>query len=119
MVRQILANLLTNAVEFSEAGGSVSVEAAWRDGELAVSVTDQGIGMDDREIEIAVTRFGQVESPWNRRHRGTGLGLPLAIGLVELHGGRMEIKSRKGHGTSVAVLFPAHRVVSGQPGGVP
>src|SRR3546814_21125884 len=52
MVRQILANLLTNAVEFSEAGGSVSVEAAWRDGELAVSVPDPGLGMDARVIEI-------------------------------------------------------------------
>src|SRR3546814_11841571 len=58
MVRQILANLLTHAVEFSEAGRSVSVEAAWRDGELAASVTEPGIGLGDRGIEIADTPFG-------------------------------------------------------------
>src|SRR3546814_12299940 len=88
MVRQILANLLTNAVEFSEAGGSVSVEAAWRDGELAVSVTDQGIGMDDREIENAVTRFGQVESPWNRRQDRKGVVEGESVSVRGSIGGR-------------------------------
>jgi signal transduction histidine kinase len=67
--------------------------------------------MDETEIATAVTRFGQVASTWNRKHAGTGLGLPLAMGLVELHGGRLEIKSRKGEGTTVTVIFPAKRSV--------
>ena len=66
-----------------------------------LAVTDRGIGMDEAEIATAVSRFGQVASAWSRKHPGTGLGLPLAIGLVELHGGTLAIESRKGVGTTV------------------
>ena len=74
-----------------------------------VSVIDHGIGMDAGEIETAVTRFGQVASAWSRRHPGTGLGLPLAIGLVELHGGKLAIESEKGVGTTVTFTLPRRR----------
>ncbi|HSK40352.1 MAG TPA: HAMP domain-containing sensor histidine kinase, partial [Arenibaculum sp.] len=112
-VRQVLFNLLNNAVTFSPAGSRVDV-AAGRDGEaIMLSVVDRGIGMDEAEIAIAVSRFGQVASPWTRQHSGTGLGLPLSIGLVELHGGTLHIDSRKGFGTTVTVRFPPERSVSG------
>jgi signal transduction histidine kinase len=67
--------------------------------------------MDPHEVELAMTRFGQVSGPWTREHAGTGLGLPLAIGLAELHGGTLSIVSTKGVGTTVTVAFPASRSV--------
>jgi signal transduction histidine kinase len=73
---------------------------------------DHGIGMDPAEIETAITRFGQVASAWSRRHPGTGLGLPLAIGLVELHGGRLAIDSQKGIGTTVIFTLPRERALT-------
>ncbi|MGH7125136.1 MAG: hybrid sensor histidine kinase/response regulator [Stellaceae bacterium] len=108
-LKQILLNLVTNALKFSHPGGRVVLRARAVDDAITIEVIDNGIGMDDAEIATAVTRFGQVASTWNRRHAGTGLGLPLAIGLVELHDGTLEIKSRKGEGTTVTVTFPAKR----------
>ena len=67
--------------------------------------------MDPHEVELAMTRFGQVTGPWTRQHAGTGLGLPLAIGLAELHGGTLTVKSIKGVGTTVTVAFPPGRSV--------
>jgi len=110
-LKQILLNLVTNALKFSHPGGRVSLRARAVDHAITIEVIDNGIGMDDAEIATAITRFGQVASTWNRKHAGTGLGLPLAIGLVELHDGTLEIKSRKGEGTTVTVTFPVKRSV--------
>jgi PAS domain S-box-containing protein len=110
-LKQVLLNLVTNALKFSHPGGRVLLQARSQAGAIAIDVIDRGIGMDEAEIATAITRFGQVASTWNRKHAGTGLGLPLAIGLVELHGGALEIKSRKGEGTTVTVVFPAERSV--------
>ncbi|MGH6799482.1 MAG: sensor histidine kinase, partial [Roseiarcus sp.] len=104
-------NLVTNALKFSHAGNRVTLRAFDVEGAVVIHVIDRGIGMDEAEVATAVTRFGQVASTWNRKHAGTGLGLPLAIGLVELHGGKLDIKSRKGDGTTVTVTFPAERSV--------
>ena len=68
--------------------------------------------MDAEEVRLAMTRFGQVASTWNRKHPGTGLGLPLAIGLVELHGGQLRIASEKGVGTTVTICLPASRLLT-------
>jgi len=111
-LKQVLRNLVTNALKFSHPGGHVLVQAHSEGGAIVIDVIDRGIGMDEAEIATAITRFGQVASTWNRKHAGTGLGLPLAIGLVELHGGTLEIKSRKGEGTTVTVSFPAERSVA-------
>ena len=111
-LKQVLLNLVTNALKFSHPGGRVLLQARNAGGAVVIDVIDRGIGMDEAEIATAVTRFGQVASTWNRKHAGTGLGLPLAIGLVELHGGTLEIKSRKGEGTTVTVSFPAERSVA-------
>jgi PAS domain S-box-containing protein len=110
-LKQVLLNLVTNAVKFSEAGDRVLLSARFDAEGYHVSVTDHGIGMDAAEIETAVTRFGQVASAWSRRHPGTGLGLPLAIGLVELHGGRLGIESQKGVGTTVTFTLPRERAL--------
>ena len=80
------------------------------DGSVYVSVTDTGIGMDEDEVSMALSAFGQVDSGLDRKHEGTGLGLPLTKGLMELHGGTLEVKSTKGHGTTVTLIFPKERV---------
>ena len=110
-LKQVLLNLLTNAVKFTGSGGSVTL---WvrraEDGGIAFVVCDTGIGMTADEIEIALQPFGQLDSGFNRRHDGTGLGLPLARSLVELHGGSMRIDSEKGLGTTVTVLISASHI---------
>ncbi|HUZ73481.1 MAG TPA: ATP-binding protein [Stellaceae bacterium] len=113
-LKQVLLNLVTNAIKFSHAGGRVVLRARLGPDGLFVAVSDNGIGMDEDEVATAVSRFGQVASAWSRKHPGTGLGLPLAIGLVELHGGNLNIESRKGVGTVVTVRLPRERLVRRQ-----
>jgi len=108
-LKQIVLNLLVNAIKFSHPGGKVAILLRNIDGAIAIAVTDHGIGMDGPEVELAMTRFGQVASAWTRRHDGTGLGLPLAIALTEMHGGALSIHSTKGVGTTVTVTFPRER----------
>ena len=106
-LKQILVNLLTNAVKFTPEGGQVSLAVGYdRLGALSFSVTDTGIGMSEDDIAKALTPFGQVGSVLTRSHEGTGLGLPLTKGLVEAHGGSLEIRSRPGAGTTVTVRLP-------------
>ncbi len=111
-LKQVLLNLITNAIKFSEAGARVLLSARFDEEGFHVSVADHGIGMDQTEVETAITRFGQVASPWSRRHPGTGLGLPLAIGLVELHGGKLRIQSQKNVGTTVTFSLPRARAIA-------
>jgi two-component system cell cycle sensor histidine kinase PleC len=108
-VKQIVLNLLTNAIKFSGSGDEVGIVLGCDAGSISIAVIDHGIGMDEREVQLAMTRFGQVTGPWVRQHAGTGLGLPLAIGLAELHGGKVQVQSRKEAGTTVTVTFPAER----------
>jgi len=112
MMRQILINLLGNAIKFTPAGGTVHVGAEPAGGGYAITVHDTGIGMSEEDIAQALTPFGQVGNQMNMRHAGTGLGLPLAKAMVELHGGTMEIVSAPGQGTSVVLTFPASRMAS-------
>ncbi|MBL8687966.1 MAG: PAS-domain containing protein [Rhodospirillaceae bacterium] len=112
-LRQILTNLLTNAVKFTPPGGRVAVRADLdTEGRLAISVKDTGIGMSRDEIAVALTPFGQIANPMTRTHDGTGLGLPLAKTLAELHGGELDIASTPGAGTAVTVTLPARRRVT-------
>jgi len=110
-VRQVLLNLLSNAVKFTPAGGGVTVEGGLSpDGWLMLSVVDTGIGMDPPGVETALSTFGQIDSGLSRRYEGSGLGLPLAANLVQLHGGVLGIDSQPGKGTRVTIAFPAGRV---------
>lgn len=111
MVRQILINLLGNAVKFTTPGGSVRLSTGFNvAGRFQFTVTDTGIGMSDEDIEVALSVFGQVEDHLTKTRQGTGLGLPLAKKLVELHGGAMTIKSKKGAGTTITVTLPGTRI---------
>ena len=114
-VRQILLNLLSNAVKFTPKGGDVRVSSFCEDGGLTVAVSDSGIGMAAEEIPKALETFGQIDSMLSRQYEGTGLGLPLAKRLINLHGGTLSIESKPGLGTTVTILFPSERVVRPMP----
>ena len=112
-LKRVLINLLANAVKFSAPGGVVVVRSAFdAQGGFAISVSDQGIGMAPEEIPIALTPFRQVNSGLQRKYEGTGLGLPIAKELVEMHGGTLAIDSAPGVGTTVTILLPAARVMA-------
>ena len=111
-LRQALINLLSNAVKFTPDGGRVTLRLELApDGGLVISVSDSGIGMSPDDITIALEPFGQVDNALAKHYEGTGIGLPLAKRLVELHGGTLEIESVKNRGTTVRMRLPANRVV--------
>ncbi len=115
MIRQIMINLIGNAIKFTPAGGFVEVAGAELPcGGYAVTVRDSGIGMSKDDIAKALTPFGQVENKMTATHSGTGLGLPLAKAMLELHGGALEIESEPGRGTIVVLKFPASRMNYGR-----
>ncbi|MBI2718976.1 MAG: sensor histidine kinase [Rhizobiales bacterium] len=106
-VKQILINLLSNAVKFTPDGGRIRIECTLlQEGYAAISVTDTGVGMNPAEVETAMRPFGQVDTTFNKRHEGTGLGLPIAYALARLHSGDLRIESQKGAGTRVTVILP-------------
>jgi signal transduction histidine kinase len=111
-LRQILINLLANAVKFTPEGGEVRVTSIRRNGGLAISVSDTGIGMAPEDIPRALAPFGQIESKVRRKQEGTGLGLPLAKRFVELHGGIFTIDSTLNSGTTVTFLLPRSRMIA-------
>jgi len=106
-IKQVLVNLLSNAVKFTPEGGSVTLDVRLDKGGAArFTITDTGIGMDETGIEIAFKPFSQVDSALSRKYEGSGLGLPLARGLVESLGGVLELESKPGVGTKVSVRLP-------------
>jgi signal transduction histidine kinase len=105
-VRQILINLLSNAVKFTPEGGQVSVAAVPANGMVEVSVTDTGIGIAPEDQEAIFEEFRQASSDYARKREGTGLGLTLARKFVELHGGRIWVKSQVGQGSTFTFTLP-------------
>jgi signal transduction histidine kinase len=114
-IRQILLNLMSNATKFTHPGGSVHVSAHLGAGGMTISVADTGIGIAKDDIPKALERFGQVDSRLARKYQGTGLGLPLAKQLTELHGGNFELKSAEGVGTTVTFTLPPERIIEHAP----
>jgi signal transduction histidine kinase len=111
-MRQIVLNLLSNSVKFTPAGGRVTLDVAVApEGGLQIVVRDTGIGMGEDDIAKALEPFGQVGDVMTRQTGGTGLGLPLTVNLVELHGGTLAIASAPGQGTAVTLTFPVERTV--------
>lgn len=108
--QQILLNLMSNAVKFTPTGGRVSLSASIEADGAVITVEDTGIGMKAEDIPIALEPFRQIDGALSRRFDGTGLGLPLAKALVELHGGRLEIQSAPAAGTMVRILLPLERM---------
>jgi two-component system, cell cycle sensor histidine kinase PleC len=112
-LRQIFTNIISNAIKFTPRGGTIKIEGLrTKSGGVGVLVRDSGVGMTADEIKIAMTPFGQVDAGHARWREGTGLGLPIAKALVELHGGQIELRSKKGSGTEVAIILPSRNSVS-------
>ncbi|HWJ75404.1 MAG TPA: ATP-binding protein [Kaistia sp.] len=113
-IRQIVLNLVSNAVKFTLAGGQVIVSTAMEPhGEVTLRIRDTGIGMSEKDIETALKPFRQLSSSRERRSDGTGLGLPLTKALVEANRAAFAIDSSVGQGTLIRITFPATRVLAG------
>jgi signal transduction histidine kinase len=113
LVKQMLLNLISNSIKFTPEGGTITVEARQAaDGRFMLAVSDTGIGIAPKNFAKVLSPFGQVESAMNRSHEGTGLGLPLVKGMIERHGGTLELASELGQGTTVTLYFPRDRVMA-------
>ena len=107
-IRQILFNLLSNAIGFSSPGQTIELSAARRDGEILFTVIDEGSGIPPEILEHVFDRFKTHTA--GSRHRGVGLGLSIVRSFVELHGGRVDIGQAPGKGTRAACIFPCQGV---------
>jgi two-component system cell cycle sensor histidine kinase PleC len=118
-INQILINLATNAVKFTPSGGEVTMSAyIEKDGRMALVVTDNGPGIPKQEQRMALAAFARGAHATKQAIEGAGLGLPIVNGLMEVHGGTVEINSKAGEGTSVICRFPSARVLTGPRGEV-
>jgi two-component system cell cycle sensor histidine kinase PleC len=112
-LQQALTNLITNAIKFTPSGGGISVEAfPEKDSGTHIVIRDSGVGMEQTEVDVALTPFGQVDAGRSRWREGAGLGLPIAKALIELHGGNISITSSKGVGTEVRVFIPSRLLLA-------
>ena len=115
-VRQVLFNLLGNAVKFTPAGGAITIHASFdRQAGMRLTVADTGIGIAPENLQRVMEPFVQIDSSISRNHPGTGLGLPAVKALVEAHGGTLELTSAIGAGTKATVIFPPERAVVADP----
>ena len=112
-LKQVLVNLLSNAIKFTPKGGRVTIWATCHDDAVSFEVADNGVGMTPEQVRLALQPFQVLEPTLTRRHRGLGMGLPLAEGLVRLQGGELRIASEPGRGTAVTATVPR----GGRPGG--
>ncbi len=112
LVRQVLVNILANAVRFTPSGGVVSVHGFAQGAQLCLEVRDTGIGIAADDIPKALERFSQVDGKLSRKYDGAGLGLPMAKQFMELHGGTLELASVPGKGTQVRISFPSPRLIA-------
>ncbi|MGC8534685.1 MAG: sensor histidine kinase, partial [Rhizomicrobium sp.] len=113
-LRQVLINLLSNAIKFTPEGGKVIVRARRASGGVVIDVCDTGIGIAQEDIPRAMEYFGQVDSTLARRYEGSGLGLPLSRQIMELHGGKLVLRSKPGEGTTVTLSLPETRLLDGR-----
>ncbi len=110
-LKQILLNLLANAVKFTPEGGRVTVSAELRGEGLCIAVADTGVGIPEADLARLGRPFEQVNDHFARSRNGVGLGLALSRDLAELHGGRLAIRSAESKGTTVSLLLPRERIV--------
>jgi cell cycle sensor histidine kinase DivJ len=104
--RQIALNLISNAIKFTEPGGTVTVSASIEGARLVIHIVDNGVGIAADDLKRIGDPFFQADKTYQRRREGTGLGLSIVKNLVGLHGGEMNVQSKIGEGTAVAVALP-------------
>ena len=115
-VRQVTLNLLSNAIKFTPQGGTITIKVGWTSsGGQYLSIRDTGPGIAEEEIPIVLSSFGRGSLAQKNAEEGSGLGLPIVKGLVELHGGEFLLKSKVREGTEVIVVFPPERVMNALP----
>jgi len=115
-VRQVILNLLTNAIKFTPQGGQVTLKVGWTSaGGQYIAIKDTGPGIPEEEIAVVMSSFGRGTLAQKNADEGTGLGLPIVKGLVELHGGQFMLKSKVREGTDAIVVFPPQRVMNALP----
>ncbi|MCM3876792.1 MAG: ATP-binding protein, partial [Thermoanaerobaculia bacterium] len=119
-IRQVLWNLVHNAVKFTPKGGEIRVEAEADDRGVSFSIADNGVGIDAKDLPLIFERFRQIDGSSTRAYRGMGIGLALAKAFVELHGGTLQVDSQPGRGTTFRVRLPriasAPEMPPGRPG---
>jgi signal transduction histidine kinase len=109
-LKQMLLNLVNNAVKFTPSGGIVEISARLDDEGYVVAVRDTGIGIAEGDLSRVLEPFVQAETTLSRRQEGTGLGLALVKSMIEIHGGRLRLESTLGNGTFAELVFPAERI---------
>jgi signal transduction histidine kinase len=109
-LRQMVLNLVSNAIKFTQTGGAIAVSAQCSPDEYIVAVSDTGIGIPESDLARVVQPFVQVDNPFNREHGGAGLGLALVNGMMGKHGGSLRLESTQGRGTKVQLAFPRERI---------
>jgi two-component system cell cycle sensor histidine kinase PleC len=106
-LHQAISNLLSNSIKFTLPGGKVALSARPNpDGDVAITISDTGVGMSEEELAQAMQPFGQVDATRSRWREGAGLGLPIARALATLHGGTLTMQSIKGVGTEATLTLP-------------
>jgi len=105
-IEQSLINLISNAIKFAPEGGHVNVRAEVLDGQVTVEVEDNGSGIERNDLDKIFDRFVQLDKPVGPGEHGTGLGLSIAKEVVELHGGKIEVESEPGQGTTFTIFLP-------------
>jgi len=111
-IKKLIAKLLSNAIKFTPQGGDVRISATVDSlGDIVIRVTDTGIGITPGDIPKVFEPFGQVDSELSRKYEGTGLGIPLAVAMTKLHGGRLAFESEIGSGTTATLVLPKARIV--------
>lgn len=115
-VRQVTLNVINNAIKFTPSGGRIDVTVGWTSGGgQYISVRDNGPGIPEAEIPTVLQAFGRASAAHKAAEEGSGLGLPIVVGLVERHGGKFSIKSKLRVGTEVIATFPRERVMKPMP----
>jgi two-component system, cell cycle sensor histidine kinase PleC len=115
-VRQITLNLMSNAIKFTPQGGEITIKVGWTGaGGQYLSIRDTGPGIPENEIPTVLASFGRGSLAQKNAEEGTGLGLPIVRGLVELHGGEFKLMSKIREGTEAIVIFPPERVMNALP----
>jgi signal transduction histidine kinase len=109
-LKQMLLNLLTNAVKFTQAGGRIEITACEGPEGFTCAVIDTGLGIADADLERVLEPFVQADTTHGRRQEGTGLGLPLVKAMIEIHGGRIDLQSEVHKGTIARLIFPPERI---------
>ncbi|MFC4348764.1 sensor histidine kinase [Kordiimonas lipolytica] len=109
-IRQVLINLINNAIKFNVEKGKIDVRLWADEAGLNIEVADTGIGIAEADLPLVLSRFGQVDSERRRRNAGVGIGLPLSGLLVRQHGGKFDIASKLGEGTRITICFPPDRL---------